>query len=288
MLGFAPSLNPAIGSCKARRSAPFLAIMLARSTVEPCREAEGYKATSHLISPARVITSRLASIVFMSHSWFVIDAHGRRAISRSPMDFWSQFDYSTDGDEWPEFTQLIVNGRLEDVVRAFSTVAATLGLECADVTTDPERWGPGAIHFATADDRVLVTEPGVDRDERFLHDASADAIIGLLARDGVFFGHDPSTGLIHITTFELGAPSLAWYDSIEPGPSFARTFLDDGRCTDEDPRTFALERLDMPPTSPLLDRYRFVESVLSDFGVGAVTPDLDDLPVDCVLRMVDA
>ncbi len=224
----------------------------------------------------------------MSHSWFVIDAHGRRAISRSPMDFWSQFDYSTDGDEWPEFTQLVVKGRLDDVARALKTVAKTLGLDCADVSADPERWGPGAIHFADLDGSIVVSEPGVDLDDRFLHDASADAIVGLLAQDGAFFGHNPASGLIHITTFELGAPKLAWYDSIEPGPSFARLFLEDGRCTDEDPRDYALAALDMPATSPLLDRYKFVESVLEPFGIKEVSPDLDDLAIDRVIRLVDA
>lgn len=235
-----------------------------------------------------MITFREAGIVYMSHSWFVIDAHGRRAISRSPMDFWSQFDYSADEAEWPEFTQLVVRARLDDVARAVETVAGTLGLACSDVTAEPERWGPGAIHFAVDEEIVLVTEPGVDLDERFLHDASADAIAGLLARDGAFFGHDPSTGLIHVTTFSLGAPELAWYDSIEPGPSFARTFHDDGRCTDEDPRTFALDLLDMPPTSPLLDRYKFVSTVVARFGVSTISPDLDELPVERVLRLTDA
>jgi hypothetical protein len=118
-----------------------------------------------------------------------------------------------------------------------------------------------------------------------LRPESANAIAGLLAEDGAFFGFDPAAGTIHVTRYETGVPTLEWFDSVEPGPSYARTFLTNGRATDEDPRTFALRFLDLPESSPLLDRLEFVEQVLADFELEVIDPELENLPVESVLRL---
>jgi len=216
--------------------------------------------------------------------WYLIDGDGRRPLSRRTMDFWSKFEYSGDEPDWPAFTQLVVDATRENLVKAVDTVAEMVERRPRDVTDEPAAWN-GALCIAQNGEALSLAEPRVDLDERFLRDEVADAMAGLLACNGAFFGHDPSTGLIHVTTFDLGAPELAWYDSTEPGPSFARTFHRDGRATEEDPRSYALRLLDMPDTSPLLDRYAFVHRVLSGFGIDAVSPELDDLEIVQVLAL---
>lgn len=218
----------------------------------------------------------------MSHTWFVIDRDGRRAVRGNPMDFWSKFNYSGDDSEWPEFTQFVVSlkdVKLADIHQAIETVARTRGLECHDVSSAPEQWGE-ALVVAKNGEALCLTEPRVDLEDRFLDDEVAEQLAGLLASDAVFFGHAPGRGTIHVTTFETGACSLAWYDSSLPGPSFARIFHRNGQCTDEDPRSYALRVMDMPETSPLLDRYAFVASRVEPFGVETISPELDDCEIE--------
>lgn len=216
----------------------------------------------------------------MEQSWFIIDSNGgRRRVGGA--DFFAKFDYSDGGDElWPAFRQLVLlDVQLHDVARAIETVAGTLGLSCRDVTDDPRSWAGALLLAQPVSGRVHVAQPDVPLDEGFLRHETADPVAGLLAADGAFFGHDPDIGLMHLTTFDTGAPRLAWFDSLEPGPSFARHFDDQGQCTEEDPRLFALRRLGMPETSPLLDRYAFVEHVLGELAIDGVHAGFDDLPV---------
>lgn len=221
----------------------------------------------------------------MREQWFIIDRWGRRSVNFRADTYWSRFDYGAIDIDWPEFNQLVMATQNDEtVVRALRTFAAMLGVELVDVSGEPERW-QGALLVARNGDALVVGEPGVDLDERLLRPESADAICGLLAQDGVFYGYDPSSGTVHVTTYELGMPALEWWDSALPGPSYARTFLENGRARDEDPRHYALRVLGLPPTSPLLDRYAFVEHVLAPFGLDAIAPELEALPVVRALRL---
>lgn len=202
------------------------------------------------------------------------------------MDFWSRFDYDGE-EEWPEFTQLAVSqndARLDQLIQALQTVASIHEVRVEDVSDTPEAWD-GALVVAQNGDTWCVSEPGVDLEDRFLTSDWAEQIAGLLACDAVFFGHTLSTATVHATTFETGGQNLAWFDSALPGPSFARVFHRDGRCTEEDPRSYALEALDMPTTSPLLDRYAFVASLLEPMGIHTISPDLDAFEVELVLQI---
>lgn len=200
------------------------------------------------------------------------------------MDFWSRFDYSGD-DEWPEFTQLAIPAdqtRPDQLRQAVETVARLGNMDVQDVTTSPERW-ESAIVLARNGSAWCVCEPGVELEDRFLDGETAEQIAGLLASDGVFFGHILATGTVHATTFSTGGRELAWFDSALPGPSFARLFHRDGRCSEEDPRAYALDALDMPATSPLLDRYAFVASLLEPFGIESLSPNLEPFEVEMAL-----
>ena len=220
----------------------------------------------------------------MRHNWFVIDRWGRRSANCRLDTYWSRFDYGALSIDWPAFNQLVTRADGPSTVKALRAFAAMLDVELTDVTASPQRWH-GAIVVVENGDTLCVGEPGVDLDERLLRPESADAIAGLLAQDGAFFGYDPATGTVHVTLYELGVPTLEWFDSTLPGPSYARTFGQNGRATDEDPRFFALRHLGMPESSPLLDRIAFVESVLGPLKLPRLAPELESLPVISALRV---
>ncbi len=220
----------------------------------------------------------------MRQDWFIIDRWGRRSVNCRTDNYWSRFDYGAIDIDWPEFNQLVTTAPDEMIVKALRTFAGMLEINLTDVTAQPERW-EGAILVARNGAAVVVGEPGVDVDERLLRPESADAICGLLAHDGAFFGYDPAAGTVHVTTYELGVPTLDWWDSVMPGPSYARSFIENGRARDEDPRPFALRALGLPETSPLLDRYAFIEHTLAPFGLESLEPQLESLRVVCALRL---
>jgi hypothetical protein len=223
----------------------------------------------------------------MRHNWYIIDRWGRRSINFRRDTYWSRFDYGGIDIDWPAFSQFVTRASPEILERALSTFAEMLEVQLVDVTDDPAMWD-GALLVARNGGATCVAEPGLDLDDRLLRPESANAVAGLLADDGAFFGFDPAAGTIHVTRYEMGAPSLEWFDSTEPGPSYARTFQTNGRATDEDPRAFALRYLDLPESSPLLDRIAFVEAVLDDLELERVAPELDELPVESVLRLAPA
>lgn len=220
----------------------------------------------------------------MRQDWFIIDRWGRRSINHRSDTYWSRFDYGAIDIDWPEFNQLVTTASVEMVVKALRTFASMLDVELSDVTDAPQWWA-GAIVIARNGGSIVVGEPGVDLDERLLRPESADAICGLLAHDGVFFGYDPATQTVHVTTYELGVATLDWWDSVAPGPAFARTFIENGRARDEDPRPYALRSLGLPETSPLLDRYAFVEHLLSAYDLERIEPDLESLHVVRAMRL---
>lgn len=221
----------------------------------------------------------------MRQNWYIIDRWGRRSVNCRTDSYWSRFDYGAIDIDWPEFNQLITRASADAVVMALRTFAGMLDVDLIDVTDSPERW-EGAIIVAQNGGSVVVSEPGVELDDRLMRPESADAVCGLLAHDGAFFGYDPTVGTVHITTYELGVMTLDWWDSVAPpGPAYARTFIENGRAQDEDPRPYALRVLGMPESSPLLDRYAFVEHLLTPFELDSLQPNLDSLKILWALRL---
>lgn len=216
--------------------------------------------------------------------WFLIDRDGQRPVHNTHPDFFSRFNDDASQD-WPAFTQLVVDSNLDLLLRALETVARVNGLRLEDVSSQPEFW-EAALIVVRNGAALIVSETDLDADYQLLHDESAAQIAGLLATNAAFFGHDTSCGNLFVTTWDTGAIDLAWCDSIEPGPSHARVFHRNGMCTDEDPREYALRVLDMPSTSPLLDRYAFVDFLLKPFGLEEVKPSVDDLPVVAAFRVL--
>jgi hypothetical protein len=223
----------------------------------------------------------------MTRHWYLIDNDGCRRIdvSEKSWDFWSDFRAGdAQGAAWPAFTQAAVCAELGKTVTSIERLAGEHELDCRDVTDAPELWD-GGLCLASDDDLTLMTEPSVDFDERFLGPDAVEQILEHLAVDGAFFGHDPTTGTLTLTIFSNGTPDFTWSDSIEPGPSHAVTFHDDGTATSEDPRKFALRRLGQPESSPFLDRYAFIEHELAKLGLVDVQPDLANRPIVAVLHL---
>jgi len=114
-------------------------------------------------------------------------------------------------------------------------------------------------------------------DDRFVTAASSEALVEELEVRGVHFGHDPQSGSLHLTKFVDGAPDFTWCDSLQPGPSFALTFHVDGRCTEEDPRRFALRRMGAKRTDGCLDRRAFILEELREAGLATINPDFREI-----------
>lgn len=205
-------------------------------------------------------------------------------MSEDNWDFWSGFrDGEGDVAPWPAFTQMVVCDGLEPTIDALLE-AADHHYHCRELTDDPEQWDE-SMCVCTDQDLTLIGEPSVDFADRLITPEFCEQIIAHLEADAAFFGYDPSAGTLTLTVFSQGQPDFSWSDSLEPGPSHAVTFHDDGTATDEDPRRFALERLGQPLTSPFLDRYAFVEHELRQLGLDEVDPDLVGHPIVAVFRL---
>lgn len=217
----------------------------------------------------------------MAHYWYLIDDNGCRRITVSDdnWDFWTDLESSGDQPGWSGFTQLVVRRPPMQVVGAVRDFARDFGLACVEVTDDPDRWD-GALCLARAGDFTLVTEPGLDLEDRYIAPLVAEELSANLEADAAFFGHDPAADTLMLTVYIDGAPKFEWRDSLVPGPSRALSFHADGTATHEDPRRFALRRMGMAVTSPFLDRYAFLEYELQRLGLERVAPALDHLPIE--------
>ncbi len=220
----------------------------------------------------------------MNREWFLIDDEGIHPLdmTKEPENFWDRFDGGVDDAPWPPFNQVAVDASPAKTVEALHNTAPGLGVDLEDVSTLPERWA-GGIVVAEAGALTVVGEPGVDLEERVMALRWTEALLGELGCDGAFFGYDPEAGTLHLTVFSDGRAEFAWCDSLRPGPSYAMVFDDEGKCREEDPRRFALRMLEMPETSPLLDRYRFVWSNLERLGLDVVSPEMEEFPIAAVI-----
>lgn len=222
----------------------------------------------------------------MHRQWYLIDDDGIHPIDVGDdvEDFWKKFDGDGQDAPWPEFNQTAVDASPEEAVRALRKTASKLGLELTDVSDSPALWSDG-LTVGQAGELTVLGEPGVDIDDRWMALEWSEALASELGCDGAFFGYEQAAKTLHLTVFSEGSVDFSWCDSLLPGPSYAMVFDGDGRCTDEDPRRFALRKLEMPETSPLLDRYRFVLVELHRLGLEKVRPGLDDVPVATVLQV---
>ena len=221
----------------------------------------------------------------MQRQWYLIDDDGIHPLNMTDdsNDFWTNFTHDGDDAPWPPFSQTVVDASPSKTVEALSKTAPEMGVDLEEVTDDPARWSE-ALVVARTDELTAIAEPDVDLDDRVMALSWTEQLIGDLRCNGAFFGYDPAAKTLHLTVFADGTPQFAWSDSLVPGPSYAMIFDDEGNCTDEDPRRFALRMMEMPETSPLLDRYRFVESQLASLGLEPISPDLGEYPVAAVLR----
>lgn len=217
----------------------------------------------------------------MARRWHIIDDDGSREVivDHDRGRVYSGVKVKHDGKEWPPFTQLAIAASIDELVDAIHNVAEEFDLPCRRLHSPPEP-GVHAIQFARAGGLTLVGEPDVAFEDRFVTAASSEAIAEYLETHGVHFGHDPAAGSLHLTRYEEGVPDFTWCDSLRPGPSFALTFHSDGRCTEEDPRSFALRRMLDDPTRDVdssvdvcLDRRAFVQTELSAIGLTRVDPE---------------
>ena len=220
----------------------------------------------------------------MQRQWYLIDDEGIHPLrpDGDDSDFWHHFNRGDDDAPWPPFNQVVVDASPTRTVEALLGTGPGLGLELEDVTDDPSRWHDSLV-VAAADGLTVLGEPGIDIDEAVMAMAWAEELFGDLRCDGAFFGYDDTAKTLHLTRFKAGCYDFSWSDSLLPGPSYAMVFDDEGRCVEGDPRRFALKMLDMPETSPLLDRYQFVSHILAELGLETIRPELLDLPVTAVI-----
>lgn len=211
----------------------------------------------------------------MARRWQLIDENGCREVivdhERGAVDSGVKVRY--DRREWPSFTQLAIRASIDELVAGLRSVADEFDLPCRRVTE-----GTDAMHavvFASDGQLTRAAEPGIPFDDRFLTAASSEALVETLETDAVHFGHDPAAGSLHLTKYSEGSPDFTWCDSLEPGPSFALTFHEDGRCTEQDARVFAVDRLYGEAEVRCLNRTRFVECELADMGIDRLEPELE-------------
>ncbi|TXD34221.1 hypothetical protein FRC96_14405 [Lujinxingia vulgaris] len=224
----------------------------------------------------------------MQREWYLIDDEGIHRLDlgeQSSVEFWDgEGSPDEETGQWPGFSQVVIDASPSRVVEALKRTAPMMEIGLKEVTAHPERW-EGGVMVATDGPLTLVAEPGVDLDERFLGAEWAEELFSELRCSGAFFGYEPHLGSLHLTMYEEGHPRFAWCDSLLPGPSYAMVFESDGRCTNEDPRQFALRELELPPTSPLLDRYHFVWANLRALGIEELRPELEALPIVAAMQI---
>jgi hypothetical protein len=182
----------------------------------------------------------------------------------------------TSVDTWPPFTQLAIRSDALSAIDALRQITCEFDRQCQEY--DPEGGVAEDSHplwIAHHRGLILLGEPGVERDARFVTDATSERLSEILGADALHYGYDPAGMTMHLTLLRRGLPDYAWCDSRRPGPSYALSFSADGRCTRRDPRTFALDRLGLSEEVEQFDRTRFLQTQLAKFGIDVIDPELD-------------
>jgi hypothetical protein len=213
----------------------------------------------------------------MLRRWHIIDDDGSREVLIDPETGRVQSGVKvtcSNHPDWPPFTQLAVRAPVDAVTDALCRVADDFERHCERLGSLPEEHEHG-VHVAHREGITLLSEPGIAFEKRFVTAAASEAITEYLGRDGIHFGHDPTSETLYVTEFEDGEPDFTWCDSARPGPSFALDFQEDGHCTEEDPRPFALRHVDRPEDASHLDRRAFVASRLERLGIDTLDPTFE-------------
>lgn len=219
-------------------------------------------------------------------SWFVIDQYGEREIPIEQLEAMRKSLEPLEDDElsWTAFVQLAVYAPVEHVLDALKGLAASSSLRCVDARCI----SAPAILVAHLAGWTFIAEPTTELELRFVNADLVDALFEALDADGLFFGYEEDSGTLHLARFLQGQMKLLWYDALEPGPSFALTFHDDGRCTEEDARQFALRELDAPAETQVLDRFAFMKHLLMQANLPLLSPNLHGLPISHQLTLYPA
>ncbi len=189
-------------------------------------------------------------------SWYIIDASGTRHIEQSP---------ANSLPDWPAFAMISARTRHPDLTSTLLDVLHSAGL----ANPSPEDAHPIYLH-THQDTWTLATELCDDPDAWALSPHIAELLAEQLLCPLAYLSHDLDTGAIHLDLHDQGALALRWQDALDPSlPSDASLFSDSGMCTREDARQFALRLLELPESSPTLDRHAFIELMLTRAGLTA-------------------
>jgi hypothetical protein len=140
-------------------------------------------------------------------------------------------------------------------------------------SADAAEQGAPALRYASCGALTLIAEPGEDMGLRSVCPALADALMEALGADGALVSQDEE-GTLYLAMYSAGELELCWLDPLIQGQGSACTYHPDGRCTEEDPRHFALRALQLDEDTAELDRYAFIELMLQRIGLPRVYPDL--------------
>ncbi len=197
--------------------------------------------------------------------WCVHDEHASRQVNID----WLRAQRSA-GDAWPGFINLFVDAPMGASLTAFEH-ARGARWEVPDGSPDE------VVFASTRGSLSLIASPMHDPDEPPLDPGDADALFEALGADGVYVTHDPDAGALTFARYRGGVLRFLWADTIVPPHSTALTFHEDGRCTEEDGRRWALRALDLPRTGEL-DRYALITYLARVCGVTSLchTPDARD------------
>lgn len=199
--------------------------------------------------------------------WTLIDQRGV-ARSVSPAYTRTRRALSARQTAWPAFSQLIVAAPADQISAALDTSLREL-----EHSADAAEQGAPALRYASCGALTLIAEPGEDMGLRSVCPALADALMEALGADGALVSQDEE-GTLYLAMYSAGELELCWLDPLIQGQGSACTYHPDGRCTEEDPRHFALRALQLDEDTAELDRYAFIELMLQRIGLPRVYPDL--------------
>lgn len=199
--------------------------------------------------------------------WTLIDQRGATR-TVSPAYTRTRRALSARQTTWPAFSQLIVAAPVDQIRAALSALLREL-----EHSADAAEQGTPALRYARCGALTLIAEPGEDMGLRCVCPALADALMEALGADGALVSQDEE-GTLYLAMYSAGELELCWLDPLIQGQGSACTYHPDGRCTEEDPRHFALRALSLDEDTAELDRYAFIELMLQRIGLPRVSPDL--------------
>ncbi len=209
-------------------------------------------------------------------SWYIIDANGARQIPQSP---------NLSFEQWPAFSLLSVK---QDYHLTASQLLHILDQNNLLSHSSLDQYTHSLYLHHHQDHWTIAAEKIDDPDSWTLTPELASQLAELVRSPVAYLSHDTDTGSLLLDLYEDSALWLRWQDSLDPcAHSGATHFGEDGTCTLEDSRSFALRMLNLPPQTPTLDRYHFVEFMLSTIGLENALSILDNEQHEHVMQVHD-